>query len=134
MTTFVFTLKRSLLPGSIADQQHELEIGATNAVRARHVEKTEKRARGGATETLYHRADVEWAVTFEPVNGVRLDELIEFLDSTESGEPFAMQLYGTESTMTSVMRTDNGYQLSPFMAVGGERTDYFQTQISVRAV
>lgn len=134
MTTFVFTLKRSLLPGNIVDQQHELEIGATTAVRGRQVERNDVRAKGGATESLYHRADVEWSITFEPVNGHRLDELMEFLDSTESGEPFAMQLYGTESTMTTVKRADKGYQLSRFLDVGGERTDYFQAQITVRAV
>lgn len=134
MTTLIFTLKRSLLPGHIVDQQHELEIDATAAQLNRRVDKTEVRAKGGATETLYHRADREWSVTFEPVSGSRLDELIEFLDSTESGEPFSMQLYGTESAMTAVMRSDDGYSLQEFMRVGSERGDYFQASITVRAV
>lgn len=134
MATFVFTLKRSLLVGHIADTQHQLDIGITAAPRARRVEKSEVRAKGGATETLYHRADREWSITFEPVNGFRLEELIEFLDSTESGESFLMQLYGTEPALTEVKRADDGYQLQEFMMTGAERTDYFTTTISVRAV
>lgn len=134
MGTFIYTAKRSLIGSHIVDQNYHLEINATTAPRSRRTEKSEVRAKGGATETLYHRADREWTITFEPVNGVRLDALIEFLDSTESGEPFQMQLYGTESSMTSVMRSDDGYELQPFMPVGNERGDWFQVSISVRAV
>jgi hypothetical protein len=131
---FRYTAKRSVLPDHIIDRQYMIEIGVTSEQRSRRVDKTEVRARGGATETLYHKADRESSLTFEPVNGDRLNQLIEFLDSTESGEPFEMRLYGSESSFTTVKRSDDGYELQEFMRVGSERADWFQVSISVRAV
>lgn len=134
MADFRYTAKRSLLLDHIVNLQYMIEIGVTSEQRSRRVEKTDVRAKGGVTETLYHRADKEWSITFEPVNGDRLNQLIEFLDSTESGESFEMRLYGTEATFTAVKRSDEGYSLQEFMRVGGERTDLFQVSIGVRAV
>lgn len=134
MADFTYTCKRSNLADHIIDQQYTIEIELTTEQRSRRVDKTEVRARGGATETLYHKADREWTITFQPVNGDLLDQLIEFLDSTESGEPFEMRLYGTEAEFITVKRSDDGYSLQEFMRVGSERRDWFTAQISVRAV
>jgi len=131
---FRYTCKRSQLPDHIIDQEYMLEIGLSNEQRSRSVDKTGVRARGGATETLYHKADRQWTITFQPVNGDLLDQLVEFLDSTESGEAFDMRLYGTEAEFTTVKRADDGYTLQEFMRVGSERGDWYTTQISVRAV
>ena len=134
MATFVYTAKRSLMPGRIVDQQYQLEIETQSSPRSRRVEKTDVRARGGATETLYHRADREWNITFEPVQGAQLDALIEFLNSTESGEPFDMQIFSSESTFTTVKRIDDGYELDEYMPTGAERSDWYVARMSVRAV
>lgn len=134
MADFRYTCKRSNLPDRIINQSYMIEIGVTDALKSRSVDKTDVRAAGGATETLYNRADKEWSLTFEPVSGDRLNQLIEFLDSTESGEAFEMRLYGTESTFTTVKRADEGYGMQPFMRVGSERADLFQVSITVRAV
>lgn len=134
MADFRYTAKRSLLRDHIADQEYMIEIGATSAPRGRRVDRTDVRAKGGATESLYHKADNEWTIAFEPVNGDRFNALKEFLDSTESGEAFDMRIYGTEATFTSVKRTDDGYDWQDFMPVGSERGDWFITSITVRAV
>lgn len=134
MADFRYTCKRSNLPDHIIDQSYVLDIGVSNEQRSRSVDKTTVRAKGGATETLYHKADREWSITFQPVNGDLMNQLIEFLDSTESGEPFEMRLYGTEAAFTTVKRTDDGYSFQEFMRVGSERGDWFQTSITVRAV
>jgi hypothetical protein len=123
-----------LLADHIVDLQYMIEIGVTDEQLSRVVDKTDVRAKGGATETLYHHADKEWSITFEPVSGDRLNQLMEFLDSTESGESFEMRLYGTESAFTTVKRSDSGYSRQSFMRQGSERTDMFQFAISVRAV
>ena len=80
MAEFRYTCKRSNLPDHIIDRQYTIDIGTTaGAGRASpRLEKNEVRARGGATETLYHKADREWSLTFEPVNGDKLNQLIEF--------------------------------------------------------
>lgn len=136
MAEFRYTCKRSNLPDHIVNQQYMIEIGTTAGAgpASRRVDKTEVRAKGGATETLYHKADREWTLTFEPVNGGRMDQLIEFMDSVESEESFEMRLYGTESTFTTVKRIDEAYEPQLFIAQGGERTDMWTFSISVRAV
>lgn len=136
MADFRYTAKRSLLRDHIADRQYMIEIDTTAGAgpALRRVDKTEVRARGGATETLYHKADREWSLTFAPVNGDRLNQLLEFLDSVESGEPFEMRLYGTEASFVTVKRSDEGYEPALFMQVGSERGDWWQFAISVRAV
>jgi hypothetical protein len=133
---FRYTAKRSTLPDHIVDQQYMIEIGTTNGAgpARRPIDKTEVRAKGGATETLYHKKDREWTLTFEPVNGDRMDQLLEFMDSVESGEAFEMRLYGTEASFTTVKRFDEGYEPQQFIARGGERTDMWTFSISVRAV
>lgn len=136
MAEFRYTCKRSNLADHIINQTYMIEIGTTSGAgpASRRVDKNEVRAAGGATETLYNKADREWMLTFEPVNGDRLNQLIEFLDSTESGEAFSMRLYGTEASFTTVKRSDEGYEPQPFMPVGSERGDWWQISISVRAV
>lgn len=136
MAEFIYTCKRSQLPHHIIDQQYTIEIDTTEGAGppSRRVDKRDIRAVGGATETLYNHADREWSLTFEPVNGERMDHLLEFLESTESGEPFAMRLYGTESKFTNVKRSDEGHGVQPFQPVGSERGDWWTFSISVRAV
>jgi hypothetical protein len=131
---FRYTCKRSNLADHIVNQSYLIEVGLTDMQPSRSVDKNDVRAAGGATETLYNRADEEWSLTFEPVNGDRLKLMKEFLDSTESGESFQMRLYGTEASFTTVKRSDDGYQWQRFMQVGSERGDWWQFSISVRAV
>jgi hypothetical protein len=93
-----------------------------------------QRSEGGATEVLKHRADTTWEMTFEPVNGFKLDQLREFLASTEGGEAFTMDAYGTSSAPRQVKRLDDGYSEDPFMRNGSEHTDYFVVSIRVLKV
>lgn len=134
MADFRYTCKRSNLADHIINQSYLIEVGLVDMQPSRSVEKNDIRAAGGATETLYNRADEEWSLTFEPVNGDKRKSLKEFLDSTESGEEFQMRLYGTEPSFTTVKRSDDGYQWQRFMQVGSERGDWWQFSISVRAV
>lgn len=134
MALLVYSAKRSLLPHHSVNQLVSLDIGITEAGRSRSVTKNVQRSMGGAMETLWHRADVEWQITFEPVCGTALDQLVEFLDSTESGETFKLMMYGTESDVLNVKRIDDGYELSPFMRLGDVRRDYYQASIKVLVV
>jgi hypothetical protein len=131
MGSVVYTATESLLPNRLAGQTVAFEIGFQDARRSRSVEKTVQRSEGGAMEVLKHRAEVTWDITFEPVNGTTLDQLREFLDSTEAGESFLMDPYGTASTPTQVKRVDDGYSEEPFIRNGSASTDYFFASIRV---
>jgi hypothetical protein len=131
MGSVVYTATESLLPIRSAGEIVAFEIGFQDARRSRSVEKTVQRSEGGAMEVLKHRAEVTWEITFEPVNGTRLKQLREFLDSTEAGEAFLMDPYGTASAPIQVKRIDEGYSEEPFMRNGSESTDYFFATIRV---
>lgn len=134
MGNVTYTATESLLPFRSAGQLVSFEIDFQESRRSRAVEKTVQRSEGGSMEVLKHRADVSWDVTFEPVNGAKLDQLREFLDSTEGGEAFLMDPYGTSSAPVTVKRIDEGYSEEPFMRNGSERTDYFVVNIRVLKV
>lgn len=126
MGTVTYIAKRSLLPTHSINDTYSLDIGLVEAVKTRRVEKSQPRSKGGNIETLYHRADVEWSLTFAPVRGYELAQLLEFLDSTESGDVFTVDIYGTAAAPIAMKRTDEGYTLQPFMRVGSEDGDWFQ--------
>lgn len=126
----LYTATRSLVVSHVLNTQYMLEIDCTEDVRSRDVDKTIIRSKGGAMEALYYKADRQHVITFAPVRGTDLDLLIEMLDSTEGGETFQAQIYGTESALTSLRRTDSGYTLSPFMRVGATDKDWYQVTIT----
>lgn len=124
---FLYTARRSLLSHHVAGSAYSIEFELMEDTAPRRtVDKTIRRSKGGAIETLYHRAEKEWTISFAPVCGDDVAQLEEFLDSTESGEAFLAYLYGTESTPRTLKRTDQGYQLQPSYRIGTEQGDYWQ--------
>jgi hypothetical protein len=131
MGSVTFNATESRLPHHVYGDLVTLDIDFQEALRGRKVEKSVKRAMGGAMEVIKHRSDVIWDLTFEPVSGRRLLELREFLDSTEAGEAFTIDAYGTSSAPKSVKRLDEGYDEEPFMRTGSEDGDMFVVRIQV---
>jgi hypothetical protein len=130
-----YTARRSLTATHIAGNDYVISIDTTALIASTRVEKVSQRAIGGATETLYSRTDREWSITFVPLRGAQLAQLIEFLDSTERGETFRMMLPGDASPGTICIRTDDGYTLSEYMPLGDAAAlDWYQTSCSVREV
>jgi hypothetical protein len=131
MATFIYTATDELINGRDAGDSVVLDLGVQEAVRSRSVEKSVQRSQGGAMEVLWHRADVTWTVTLEPVAGVTLDLVREFMASTEAGEVFTMDLYGTAAAPKAVKRIDDGYTEQPFLRVGEIMRDLFVVEFQV---
>jgi hypothetical protein len=131
MTQIVYTALRELTGIVLDGGTAILEIGISEYSTSRAVVKDAHRSKGGARETLYHRADVTHNITFQPVNNFEKKQLREFLASTESGEAFSIYLYGTESAPIRVTREDEGSSENMFMAVGSADGDYMQASITV---
>lgn len=125
MGSFVFTATEYLVGGFAVGDTVAVDIGVQESQRSRRVEKSVQRSDGGAMEVLKHRAEVTWNVTLQPVFGHDLEMVRMFLDSTEAGEQFTMDLYGESSSPKAVKRIDDGYTEQPFMRVGSESADYF---------
>jgi hypothetical protein len=130
MAFIQYTALRSVVAPHIVTLVYSLEIGATEAIRSSSVQKTPIRSIGGAMEVLRDYSDKQWTITFEPVAGSQLDFLREFLDSTDSGESFQIDIYGNSSFMRTMRRFDEGYTEEPFMRIGSEATDLFQVSIT----
>lgn len=131
MGTFVYTAQRSLIASHTVGEAYALEIGLQASPRRRHVEKNAVRSKGGKMEVLRHYADVQRSITFEPVNGVLLDQLREFLDSVEGGEQFSADLYGSSSALTIYKRSDDEYQEELFQEQGRIDLDYYQISVTI---
>jgi hypothetical protein len=131
MGTIVYTATEELLPHRQLGARVVLEIGVQEAIKSRRVEKRPQKALGGAMEVIKYRGECEWSITFEPVSGAMLDQMREFMASTEGGEEFTIDIYGTASTPKRVKRIDEGYSENPFMRRGSESSDLFDTQIQV---
>jgi len=131
MTTIIYTAKRELTGLNAVDTSVIMEAAISDWSMTRTVIKDAPRAKGGARETLYHRADETHTITFAPVNYFAKQQMREFLASTESGESFLIYLYGNESTPIQVVREDEGNSESMFMNIGASDKDYMQTSITV---
>ena len=96
MATVNYKAKRSLISGHVLDVNYDLDLRLRDMDRQRQPVKTESRSQGGASETVYDRADVVWAITSAIyVDGAALENLREFLDSAEAGEQFQWSKYGS---------------------------------------
>ena len=131
MGTFVYTATESLVGGHAVGDTVVLDIGVTEALRSRKVEKSVQRSMGGAMEVLKHRSEVSWAITLEPVWGAQLAFVRELAASTEGGESFTMDLYGDSSAPKVVKRIDEAYDEQPFMRRGAESLDAFTVSFQV---
>ena len=132
MTQFIYTAKRELFGTHSAGEQVIVDFDIIDSTSiSRSAIRDVVTSKGGVRETLYHRAEKRYQITFAPVNGTQRKRLIEMLASTESGESFQMYIYGNESLPITVERDDNEYSFSPYMMVGTEDLDYYQTSITV---
>jgi hypothetical protein len=133
MGTISYEVSVVLLPTHSLGDQVTFEIDVTDFKRSRTVEKDVQRSLGGAMEVLKHRTDVTFSITFAPVYGQKLDQLREFLASTEGGEVFTIDLYGNAAAPLTLRRTDSGSDEDPFIRRGSEALDVYQTSITALA-
>jgi hypothetical protein len=126
-----YTARRSLIAGHVAGAQYTLAIATTSRVCTRTVEKVQQKSLSARLETLWFNGTRRWALVFEPVRGTGLAALQEMLDSTESGELFAMTLRGETQDAVNVKRVDEGYTWAPFMELGELDSDWQQASIEV---
>jgi hypothetical protein len=131
MTTIIYTAVRELTGLTPENGSATIEIGITDLQSTRSTIKDVQRSKGGARETLYHRSDVTYTITFEPVNGYKKQQFREFIASTESGQSFSIYLYGDESLPVTVVRDDDASTESIFMGIGTDERDYVQASIVV---
>jgi hypothetical protein len=130
MQAFVtYTAKRSLAPGHRAERTYTIPFDIADALPSVSDVKTRERSQGGGRYAALHRQDRLWRIEFAPVCGTELLLLREFLDSTESGQTFRMELYGDEVESMALRRLEDSHSEQPFMRVGSSEGDWFRAGI-----
>lgn len=126
-----YTATESILPEHEAGEVCVLELNFQEAVRAVLVDKVAARSAGGNMEVVLNRQDVTYRLTTAPVHGVQLLRLREFLDSTNGGEEFTIDYYGSAASPKRVKRIDQGYTEEVFLRRGSEGLDAFSASFEV---
>jgi len=124
-----YIARRSLYDDHVAGDEYTLDIGTTVRAMSRRAERVQQRSLSGRIETLWYYGERAWSITFEPIQGDKVLQLVEFLDSTESGEEFSMTLHGESEAAVGLKRTDDGYALQTFLDMGALTEDWFQASI-----
>ncbi len=139
MAVFTYIARRSLLPGHDYGDPVTLLLEVTDATtrNMQDLKKTE-RSLNGKTETQFFAQVEKWNVQLAPLDLNAADEAREFLDSTADGQTFTFDPYSMEETTSgwsiNVIRDDEGYTESRFMAIGnGGEDDYIQFEFQVRS-
>lgn len=134
MGKVVYLAKRTFAPGHAVDVRYAISVGITQATPSTEDVKQTARSPGGATETSYERSDVTWSFETEPVSGYDLLLVREFMDSTESGETFAIYLRDSDAEPLYVKRFEDQHSETASLACGAEDRDSFRASFTALQV
>lgn len=131
-----YIARRRLAPGHFAGSQYILPLTLTACDLMRRVDRREKRSLSGRSESLYYYGKEEFRVQLAAIRLDRADLVLEFLHSTEDGQPFTFDPYGSPSRPVAemfVVRSDEAHSANRVLMLGqGGHDDYVQFSFSVR--
>lgn len=137
MAFVIYEARRRLAPNHVSGTSYSLPLSVADvsppvagALKAMPV------SLNGTMETLYFGRERIWSVRLAPVQ-IHLSGLIyEFLESTDDGQAFTFDPYGSEDLprfVLTVVRSDRGYDETSFQREGrGGHTDWVNLGFSVR--
>ena len=134
MAYVIYTARRSLAPGHVADVVYTLPIILTRANRRSDADVRRQRSLSGRTETLFYGNAVIWDIGIAPVRYGLVPLYREFLDSTIDGQTFQLNAVSNlEADEVDVIRDDDGYQDERAVQTGaGHTKDLFTFQFRAR--
>jgi len=137
MAFVTYIAKRSLATNHSADQPFTLPLSIADLKRPTgSALRATQESISGLVETQYYGEAREWSVTLAPVRISEASILYEFLRSTEDGQTFTFDPYGSSGSPVSemdVVRMDNGYSEDTFQREGRNgSTDWVSLGFRVR--
>lgn len=123
MTAVSYNAARSLIVGHTLGLQYGLDLRVVDGYprRSRKVGVDQQRTISDKVETLRHFAKATWQLQVLVTTTAELLALREFLDSTESGESFFFDEYGSVAspgTLVTVIRTQGAYSEERYGGTG----------------
>jgi hypothetical protein len=95
MTTVNYAAKRSILSGHVLDTDYDLDMMCGKNNRNPKTKKKVHEAVSGRMEVMRYRQTIEFDLTTIRIQEADLPTWYEFLDSTDGGETFTFDRYGT---------------------------------------
>lgn len=149
MIRIQYTAARQLTGTHVSGDPVTLSFSASELTPGREVTRVVQKAIGGRRETLRQNATRTWSVATEPLDGVKVDAMLEFLASVEGGEAFSFEPWRYESGASldldlvslrlrraeavQCVLDSESWQLSRLLGVGtGGSDDYYQVTFTVR--
>lgn len=133
-----YTARRALAQGHSAGTTYTIPLQIVEATPSRTTKRNRQESLSGAVESLYYHGKTSWQVSLAPVPLPLSALLIEFLESTEDGQAFTFDPYGSVDfpvKTLSVTRFDDGYTTERFAQVGQNgSTDWMRYSFAVREV
>jgi hypothetical protein len=134
-----YTARIALAPGHAAEQVFTLPLKIADLARpSGRVLRQTQQSISGKVETQYFGEVRIWSVTLAPVQVRDAAIIYEFLRSTEDGQSFTFDPYGSPNAPVqalSVVRDDDGYTDNSFVREGrGGITDWVTLGFQVREI
>lgn len=134
MSAVTYTATRGLIAGHTVDLEYSLDLLTVDLDERRVVGREQQRSLSDKTETLWYFGVDEWSVRVVAQGEAALLALKEFLKSTEGGEIFEFDAYGSVSTPdapVNVRRESPEYGLER-ITNNGTPDDAFEVTFTVR--
>jgi hypothetical protein len=128
MTAVTYNAARSLVAGRTVGLQYSLDLRCVEGypARTRKVGVDDQRTLNDSLERLRYFGKATWQVQVLTLSAAELLALREFLDSTEGGEPFSFDEFGSiaaPGALVTAKRTTPGYSEQRIPGTGATRAD-----------
>lgn len=131
MSAVRYTSKRNLRTGHAVDTVFEFTLQLRDLTPSRPPDIDVAESLGGNRETLRHKSQTKYNCTTVPLLGTDIEDMEEFLSSTEGGETFNFDPVGSAGDSPDQMRPmyldSRGYTKSRAVKKGdGGLSDFFR--------
>lgn len=131
MAAVKYTSKRNLRAGHAVDTEFEFTLKLRDLTLSRTPDTDVAKSLGGNRETLRHKTETKYNCTTIPLLGTDIEDMEEFLSSTEGGEGFDFDPVGAAGDSPDQMRPmyldTNGYSKTRAVKKGdGGLSDFFR--------
>ncbi len=132
MPFITYTALRSLKTGHTASVAYTINFDAQALNKSHKTIKTRTQSLGGNTETIRVRRDTFWNIKTDLLAESELDDWREFLASTDAGETFTFDAYGTAASPDDPISVEREDEDDAEERVG--ETMYYTVSFKVRAL
>ncbi len=131
MTTVNYTAKRSIIADHVLDTDYDLDMMCGKNDRIPKTKKKMHESISGKIETLRYRTTKEYSLVTIRIKEVYLPDWYEFLDSTDGGESFSFDRFGTAAVPNNIIQVK---RIGDYREKRHGTTESFRISFTVREI